>query len=301
MCLKNASWRAISPVSDSPKRSASRGADWRIVNQVGDHNFVRRLDPHINWRSCKTRRGKFPLDVSLSGSASRTYVAEWARTGRLNLEVGVESRHVGSFADLGRARRTTRWFAESPFIPFNFMLNLEFGFVTFGEKPEFTEFTRRLAEDMARPKVAGRNMPPRNRAKRIKINEDAAASKAKATKLPTTNGKVKGKAPAPALSEINSDSDGIYATRLTISESEGEHQTATSECENELLAAQRAELHSKRLNDPSRISTSQSTTHFPAPAQAVVLAPPVQGPPPRSMNRLKTEGLRTIIEEKRLS
>jgi len=81
MCLKNASWRAISPVSDSPKRSASRGADWRIVNQVGDHNFVRRLDPHINWRSCKTWRGKCPLGMLLSGSARKTYVAEWAKYG----------------------------------------------------------------------------------------------------------------------------------------------------------------------------------------------------------------------------
>uniref|UniRef100_M1DT25 Putative plant transposon protein domain-containing protein n=1 Tax=Solanum tuberosum TaxID=4113 RepID=M1DT25_SOLTU len=160
--------------------------------------------------------------------------------------------------------------------------------------------------DMARPKVAGRNMPPRNRAKGIKSNEDAAASRAKATKHPTTGGKGQGKGKAPALAspEISSDSDVIYVTHLTTSESEGEHQedqAETSEPEDELLAAQRAELRSKKMNDPSRIRTPQSTTPPPAQAQTVVLVPPVKGPSPKSMNRLKTEGLRTIIKEKRLS
>uniref|UniRef100_M1DEZ5 Uncharacterized protein n=1 Tax=Solanum tuberosum TaxID=4113 RepID=M1DEZ5_SOLTU len=108
--------------------------------------------------------------------------------------------------------------------------------------------------DMARPNVAGRYILPRKREKGIIINEYAAASRARATKLPMTGWKV-----------------------------------------------QRAELRSKRLNDPSRIKTSYDTTPPPIPDQVVVPTPLAHGPPPRSTNRLKTEGLRAIIKEKRLS
>jgi len=159
---------------------------------------------------------------------------------------------------------------------------------------------------MARPKVAGRNMPPCKKAKGIIINEDATTSMSKATKLPTSGGKGKGKGKAPASPEARSDSDSIYVTHLTTSESEGEHQehqaAASEPKDDELIAAQRVELQSKRLNDLSRVRTPQANPTPPqAPAQAVVLAPLVQGPPPKSMNRLKTEGIRTIIEDKRLS
>uniref|UniRef100_M1D9J2 Integrase core domain containing protein n=1 Tax=Solanum tuberosum TaxID=4113 RepID=M1D9J2_SOLTU len=67
---------------------------------------------------------------------------------------------------------------------------------------------------------------------------------------PTIGGKGKGKGKAPTSPKVRSDSDDIYATHLTTSESDGEHpehQVATSELEDdELVVAQRKELRSKR-------------------------------------------------------
>uniref|UniRef100_M1DL35 Putative plant transposon protein domain-containing protein n=1 Tax=Solanum tuberosum TaxID=4113 RepID=M1DL35_SOLTU len=155
-----------------------------------------------------------------------------------------------------------------------------------------------------RPKVVGRNIPPRGKANGITLNEDAAASKGKATKLRTTCGKGKGKGKAPVSPEESFDSDSIYDIYLTTFESESQYQEPQTIVfdDDELVAVKRAELRSKKLNDPSRIWTPQAAPPpRPAPEQAVVLAPPVQGPPPKYMNRLKTEGLKKIIEEKHLS
>ncbi|KAG5571383.1 hypothetical protein H5410_061149, partial [Solanum commersonii] len=66
----------------------------------------------------------------------------------LNLRSWVESRHVGLFGELGRARQTTRRFTKVPHLAYNFMLYLKFDSVTFGEKLEVAEGTRRFAESL---------------------------------------------------------------------------------------------------------------------------------------------------------
>jgi len=60
----------------------------------------------------------------------------------------VESRHVGLFGEMCRARRTTRRFAEGPHLAFNFILYVLLGSITIGENPEVAEGTRRLTESL---------------------------------------------------------------------------------------------------------------------------------------------------------
>uniref|UniRef100_M1DNS5 Uncharacterized protein n=1 Tax=Solanum tuberosum TaxID=4113 RepID=M1DNS5_SOLTU len=170
---------------------------------------------------------------------------------RLNSGRWIENGHVGPFGELSQARRISRWFAYFLHLAFNFVSSLWFEFVTFGEMPPFGECTRRIAENMTKPNKAGRYTPPRGKEKGITVNEDATASRNKATKLSTTGGKGKGIDKTVELSDASSDNTSFYTDDPTTYDSE-----SMGSDEDELMEEQRNELRSKQLNNPSRIRNS---------------------------------------------
>uniref|UniRef100_M1DB07 Putative plant transposon protein domain-containing protein n=1 Tax=Solanum tuberosum TaxID=4113 RepID=M1DB07_SOLTU len=95
---------------------------------------------------------------------------------------------------------------------------------------------------------------------------------------------------AELLPELKSEGNSGARSPVSLSEPENDLQT------------RRVELRSKSLHDPANILVPFMPS--PPPTQTikqVPSVPPIQAPPPRSLNRLKAAGLRTILEEKRLS
>jgi len=101
---------------------------------------------------------------------------------------------------------------------------------------------------MARPKVTRSNKPTQRKKKRIIINDDAAASQSNVAKPSSASKRGKGKDKIIELSDASSDSIGFYTNDPTKYDSE-----SMSSDEDELIEAQRNELRSKQLNDPSQI------------------------------------------------
>lgn len=57
----------------------------------------------------------------------------------------------------------------------------------------------------------------------------------------------------------------------------------------------------KKLNELSRTRSAHPVASPTVIAQALILAHPIESHPPKQMNRVQTEGLRTVLDEKRLS
>uniref|UniRef100_M1DJS3 Uncharacterized protein n=1 Tax=Solanum tuberosum TaxID=4113 RepID=M1DJS3_SOLTU len=102
------------------------------------------------------------------------------------------------------------------------------------DRPLYVILTRSY---MTKPNRTGSNTPPRGKEKGITINENATASKNKASTLSTTRVKGKGKENIVELSDASSNSIGLNTNDPITYDSD-----SVGSDEDELMEAQRNEL-----------------------------------------------------------